>query len=88
MSCPASTLQGEHGGGGFVDMAGECDRTLQNRFQAVAVLDAGGGILVLDDERGPCRVDVEEFPGRELMVEPVDGPVLEVGQRIMACGAR
>src|SRR5712692_8199778 len=39
-----------HAGRGLVDLAGEGDRALQDRPEALLVLDAGRRVLVLHDE--------------------------------------
>ena len=33
-------------------------------------------------------VEIQELAGGELMIEPVHGAILQIGERIVACGAR
>ena len=42
---------------------------------------------MLDDQRRRGRVEVEQLARRELVIEPIDGAVLQVGERIVAGGA-
>ena len=45
-------------------------------------------VLVLDDERGVGDVERQQLARGQLMIEPVDGPVLQIRQRIVARRAR
>ena len=72
-----------HASGRFVDLTREGDRALEDRLQALFVLDASPGILVLNHQRGIGNVELEEFARGELMIEPVDSTVLQVSERIV-----
>ena len=80
-------LQRVHRRSRLVDGLGEGDRASQDRRQPVLVLNTGRRILVLDHQVGFPGIDVEQFAGGELMVQPIDRAVLQVGQRIMPRGA-
>src|SRR6185436_16297514 len=54
--------------------------------QARAILDSRRRILVLDDERRVGNVEREQLARRELMIEPIDRPVLQVGEWIVTRG--
>src|SRR5258708_17915913 len=70
-------LQREHARGRFVDAADEGDRSLEDRFDALAILDARLRVLMLHDEVRVGHVELQQIPLRELMYDPVDGPALE-----------
>ena len=76
-------MQREHRAGGLVDVAHERDRPLQDRLQPLLVLDARLRVLVLDDEVRVRDVELQELARRELVIEPVDGAVLQVRERIV-----
>ena len=57
-------------------------------MSALAILDARLRILVLDDEVRVRNVELQQLARRELMIEPVDRAVLQVGQRIVPRRAR
>ena len=69
-------------------MPGEVDRTLQDRQQQLLLLHARRRVLVLDDQGHGGHVDVEALARRQLVVEPVHGAVLQVGQRVVPGRAR
>src|SRR5687768_15179352 len=69
-------LQRVHARRGFVDAPHERDRPLQDRLQSLAILDARGGVLVLDDEMRGGDVERQQLTRGELMIEPVHSPVL------------
>src|SRR5688572_10193718 len=56
-------LQRVHARRRFVDTASERDRSLEDRFQTFAVLNAGARILMLDDEIGFRGIERQELPG-------------------------
>ncbi len=76
-------LEGVHARRGFVDLPREGDGALEDRGEALAVLDPGLRVLVLDDERRLVDVERKEFASGELVVEPVDRAILEVCERIV-----
>src|SRR4029079_7862062 len=67
----------------LVDLAREGDRTGQDGLQLFLVLDARLRILVLDHQVGVGHVELQQLARGELMVEPVDGAVLQVTERIV-----
>src|SRR5262245_63054138 len=69
-------LQRIHARCGLVDVPDERDRPLQDRLDALPVLDARLRVFVLDDEVRVGDVEFQQIPGRELVVEPVDRAVL------------
>jgi hypothetical protein len=81
-------LQRGHACGGAIDVADERDRRLQDRLQPLAILDARVRVFVLDDERCVCDLEREQLARRELIIEPVDDAVLQVGERIVPGRAR
>src|SRR5688572_33510623 len=68
-------LQRVHARRGFVDAPHERDRPLQDRRQPLAILDARGGVLVLDDEMRGGDVERQQLAGGGPMLDPVDGLV-------------
>ena len=52
-------------------------------LSARLVLDARLRILVLDDEMRVGDVERQQLPRRELMIQPIDGAILQVGERIV-----
>jgi hypothetical protein len=62
---------------------GEVDRAGQDRLEQLLVLHPRRGVLVLDDERHGGDVDVEQLARGELVVQPVHGAVLQVGERVV-----
>ena len=80
-------LQGKHAGGGLVDATDERDRPLQNGFEAFPILEARFRVFMLDDQMRVRHVELQQLARGELMVQPVDGPVLQVGERIVPRGA-
>ena len=52
-----------------------------------AILNARLRVLVLDHERRLRDVELQQFARGELMVEPVDRPILQVRQRIVTSRA-
>src|SRR5580765_6630105 len=80
LSAQDLVLQRVHGGRGLVDMPYEGDRPLQNRLQAIAILDSRLRVLVFDDERRPHDVERQQLTRGQLMVEPVHATVLQVRQ--------
>src|SRR5688572_24726412 len=76
-------LQRVHRRRRLVDVSREGDRAGEDRLQERTLLDAGRTVLVLDDQRRRGRVEVEQLAGRQLVVEPVDAAVLQVGQRVV-----
>src|SRR6187549_1774398 len=72
-----------HAPRGLVDPAGERDRALEDGLQELLVLNAGSRVLVLDDQRRIRDVEIEEFPRGQLMVQPIDRPVLQVAKWIV-----
>ena len=76
-------LQRVHGCGCLVYPAHEGHRSPEDRFQPLAILTARGLILVLDDEGGIRHVESEKLARRQLMIEPVHGAILQVGERIV-----
>ncbi len=84
MPCAVSTsCERVHAAGRFVDAADEGDRSLQDRLQRGLVLDAGLRVLVLDHEVGLGDVERQQLAGGQLVIQPVDAAVLQVGQRIV-----
>ena len=77
-------LEGIHRRRRLVDRAREGERCGEDRRQARLVLCARRRILVLDDQESLLRIDAQQLAGRQLVVEPVDGSILQIGQRIMA----
>ena len=49
----------------------------EDRLQALLVLDARARVLVLDDEVRLRDVERQQLARRELVIEPVDGTVLD-----------
>ena len=72
-----------HRGSRLIDVPDEGQRTLQDRLEPLAVLDARRRIFVLDDEVGVGDVEGQQLARGELMIEPVDGSILQVGKRIV-----
>src|SRR5687767_885507 len=60
-------LQGVHGRRGLVDAADEGQRTLKDRLEPLAILDARLRIFVLDDEWRAGDVEIEQLPRGELV---------------------
>src|SRR5262245_52767775 len=77
-------LQRVHACGGFIDPACECDGSLQDGFQAFAILNTCRRVLVLDDQVGIRRIQWQEFARGKLVIKPIDRPILQICQRIMA----
>ena len=81
-------LEREHRRRGSVDVAAEVDRPLEDRGEEIFVLDPRRRVLVLDDQRCVREVQVEQLTGGELVIEPVDAAILQIGEWIMARRAR
>src|SRR6188768_1580760 len=64
-------MQRVHAGGGFVDVADERDRPLQDRLEPLLILDARFRILVFDDEVGVGDIEFQQLARRELVIEPI-----------------
>ena len=60
----------------------------ENRLEPRAILDTRLRVFVLDDQMRVGDVEREQFARRELVVEPVDGAVLQVRERIVPRRAR
>ena len=89
--CPAPqhlVLQRKHAGRRLVDLPHEGDRSLQDRLQPLAILNARRRVLVLDDQMRVGDVERQQLARGELMIEPVDRPVLQIGERIVPRRAR
>ena len=56
-------------------------------LEPLFVLDARARVLVLDDEVRLGRIERQQLASRELVIEPVDRAVLQVGERIVLGGA-
>jgi hypothetical protein len=76
-------LKRVHARGGFVDAPDERKRTLQDRLQLLSILDPRRGVLVLDNEVSAGDIERQQLTRSELMIEPVDAPVLKIGERIV-----
>ena len=81
-------LKGVHTRRGFVDAPDEGDRALENGFQPFAILKASLGILVFNDQVCFGRIERQQFPCGELMIQPVYGPVLQICESIVAGRSR
>src|SRR5438477_910594 len=76
-------LKGIHAGGSFVDTPDERDRALKDRLQALAILDTGFGVFVFDHQVRVGDVQLQQLARRELVIESIDGPILQVGQWVV-----
>src|SRR5262245_41760831 len=81
-------LQREQACGSFIDVPDERQRSAQDRRQPIAILDARFRVLVLDDEVGIGDIEREEFSRCKLVVEPIDGSILEIRERIVSSRPR
>ena len=72
-----------HAGGRLVDLAREGDRSLEDGLETLLVLDARPRVLVFDDERGVRDVEFQELARGDLVIQPIDGAVLQVAERIV-----
>src|SRR5215831_11305335 len=85
LRCEHLVLQRVHACGGFIDPACECDGSLQDRLQAFAILNASRRILMFDDQVCVRNIQRQEFAGCKLVIKPIDRPILQISQRIVAC---
>src|SRR5690348_15650325 len=76
-------LQRKHRGRRLIDMTDERNRSGEDGLQPRFVLNARRRILVLDDEVRVGDVEREQLPRGELVIEPVDGPILQIRERIV-----
>ena len=81
-------LQRVHRRRRLIDPAHERDRSLKDGRDPLAILDPRLRVLVLDDKRRFLDIERQQLAGGELMIEPVDRPILEIGERVVSCGAR
>src|SRR5262245_15440643 len=65
-------LQRIHACSGFIDSAREGDRSLEDRLQPFAVLDACARIFMLDDQESVRRIQWQQFPRGKLVIQPID----------------
>jgi peroxiredoxin len=81
-------LQGIHRGGRLIDGAHKCQRARQDGGQQRAILQPRLGILVLQHQNRFGGIDGQQLSCGELMVEPVDTAILQIGERVVPCRAR
>src|ERR1700716_3792926 len=80
-------LEGVHCRGGLVNRARKGEGPSQNGRQERLVLYASPWIFMFHDQEGLVRLDAEQLPCGELMVQPVYRSILQIRERVMARSA-
>src|SRR6202171_6800776 len=77
-------LQGVHRPGALVNRARKGEGPSQKGRQPCLVLYASLGIFMCPDQEVLLRLDAEQLPCGELMVQPIYRSILQIRERIMA----